>query len=154
MPTRGIILGLGLALWVSLFTFFNDTVIRQPLMTGNLMPTSVYGLLVVLTLGGGWWAASRLPGGGLSRADLAVMVVLATAACAWAGEQLLPPLRRVRRPPGQPRQERIRLAAQRGLQLRPRRLAPRRARPSPRLARVGASATKRQRSAPRDPAQP
>ena len=91
MPTRGIILGLGLALWVSLFTFFNDTVIRQPLMTGNLMPTSVYGLLVVLTLGGGWWAASRLPGGGLSRADLAVMVVLATAACAWPGSNFFRP---------------------------------------------------------------
>ena len=91
MPTRGIILGLGLALWVSLFTFFNDTVIRQPLMTGNLMPTSVYGLLVVLTLGGGWWATSRLPGGGLSRADLAVMVVLATAACAWPGSNFFRP---------------------------------------------------------------
>ena len=91
MPTRGIILGLALALWVSLFTFFNDTVIRQPLMTGNLMPTSVYGLLVVLTLCGGWWAASRLPGGGLSRADLAVMVVLATAACAWPGSNFFRP---------------------------------------------------------------
>ncbi len=90
MPIVGLILGLVLALWISVFTLFNDSYLLQPLMTGNLMPTSVYGpaVLLVLLTGGGLWrklGQRQIVG----RRDVVVMIVLATAACAWPGTNFL-----------------------------------------------------------------
>ncbi len=81
----GVFLGILLAAWVACFTLFNDTIIRQPLMTGNLMPSTVYGLLVVLSLLAGAWVMLRRGRGGMPRQHLVMLVVIATAACAWPG---------------------------------------------------------------------
>lgn len=90
MPIVGLILGLILAIWISVFTLFNDSYLQQPLMTGNLMPTSVYGpaVLVVLLTGGFLWkklGQRQIVG----RRDVVVMIVFATAACAWPGTNFL-----------------------------------------------------------------
>jgi hypothetical protein len=90
MPIVGIILGLLLAVWVSVFTMFNDTVLQQPLMTGNLMPTSVYGPAVLLAMLGCGLTWGRLRERQLvGRRDVVVLVVLGTAACAWPGTNFL-----------------------------------------------------------------
>ncbi|MEM9914091.1 MAG: DUF6785 family protein [Planctomycetota bacterium] len=90
MPLVGLILGLILAAWISVFTLFNDSYLQQPLMTGNLMPTSVYGpaVLLILLTGGFLWkklGERQIVG----RRDVVVMVVIATAACAWPGTNFL-----------------------------------------------------------------
>ncbi|MEO0514574.1 MAG: DUF6785 family protein [Planctomycetota bacterium] len=90
MPIVGLILGLILALWISVFTLFNDSYLLQPLMTGNLMPTSVYGpaVLLVLLTGGFLWrklGQRQIVG----RRDVVAMIVIATAACAWPGTNFL-----------------------------------------------------------------
>jgi len=90
MPIVGLILGLALAIWISVFTLFNDSYLQQPLMTGNLMPTSVYGpavLLVLLTGGFLWRKLGEREVVG--RRDVVVMIVFATAACAWPGTNFL-----------------------------------------------------------------
>lgn len=90
MPLLGVILGLILAAWISVFTLFNDAYLQQPLMTGNLMPTSVYGPAVLLVLIAGATLWRRRDGRKLlSRNDLVAMVVIATAACAWPGTNFL-----------------------------------------------------------------
>ena len=90
MPIVGIILGLILAVWISLLTQFNDTVLQQPLMTGNLMPTSVYGPAVLLALLGCGLGFGRLKQRNLvTKKDLVVLVVIGTAACAWPGTNYL-----------------------------------------------------------------
>ncbi|MEM6459651.1 MAG: DUF6785 family protein [Planctomycetota bacterium] len=90
MPWVGVILGLALAAWVSAFTLFNDAYLRQPLMTGNLMPTSVYGpAVLLLLLAGGAMCRSLWRRGVVSRADVVAVVVIGTAACAWPGTNLL-----------------------------------------------------------------
>lgn len=90
MPIVGLILGLLLAIWISVFTLFNDSYLQQPLMTGNLMPTSVYGpaVLLVLLTGGVLWkklGERQIVG----RRDVVVIIVIATAACAWPGTNFL-----------------------------------------------------------------
>lgn len=90
MPIVGLILGLALAVWISVFTLFNDAYLEQPLMTGNLMPTSVYGPVVLMVL-----LACAVSVRGLKnkqlfgRRDLVAMVVIASAACAWPGTNYL-----------------------------------------------------------------
>ncbi|MEM8737088.1 MAG: DUF6785 family protein [Planctomycetota bacterium] len=88
MPTVGIIVGLVLAVWISVFTLFNDTVMRQSFMTGNLMPPSVYGPVVLLAIFGCGvaWRRGRVRVG---RRDLVAVVVIATAACSWPGTSLM-----------------------------------------------------------------
>ena len=90
MPVLGIILGLILAVWISIFTLFNDGYLQQPLMTGNLMPTSVYGPAVLLALVACGTMWRRLGERELvSRRDLVALIVIATAACAWPGTNFL-----------------------------------------------------------------
>lgn len=90
MPIIGLIFGLILAAWISVFTLFNDAYLQQPLMTGNLMPTSVYGPAVLLVLIAGATLWRRRDGRQLlGRNDLVVMVIIATAACAWPGTNFL-----------------------------------------------------------------
>lgn len=86
MGWRGICLGLILALIIAGLTLFNDTVMKQPLMTGNTMPTTVYGVLAILAaLSGGHLLRLRWVQRLLSPTDLLWLVILATAACAWPG---------------------------------------------------------------------
>ena len=50
MTFRYVIAGLLGAAFIGGFTYFNDNIMRQPLLIGNHMPHSVYGALVVFVL--------------------------------------------------------------------------------------------------------
>ncbi|MEM7625221.1 MAG: DUF6785 family protein [Planctomycetota bacterium] len=90
MPVVGLILGLVLALWISVFTLFNDAYLEQPLMTGNLMPTSVYGPAVLMVLVACGFSVRGLTRRQIfGRRDLVAMVLIASAACAWPGTNYL-----------------------------------------------------------------
>ncbi len=85
MSVRAVVLGLLLGLAISAVTYFNDFVIYQTMLIGNHLPVAVFGtamalLLVVNPLLGclrGHWP--------LSGGELAVVVAIALAACAWPG---------------------------------------------------------------------
>ncbi|MCC7205613.1 MAG: hypothetical protein IT441_11075, partial [Phycisphaeraceae bacterium] len=81
MSLRAVIVGLLLGLGISCFTYFNDQVIRQTMLIGNLFPVSVFGVLVVLLL-----AVNPLLGGRKFRTgEMAVVAALGLAACGWPG---------------------------------------------------------------------
>ncbi|MCC7409858.1 MAG: hypothetical protein IT442_17460 [Phycisphaeraceae bacterium] len=81
MSLRAVIVGLLLGLGISCFTYFNDQVIRQTMLIGNLFPVSVFGVLVVLLL-----AVNPLLGSRKFRTgEMAVVAALGLAACGWPG---------------------------------------------------------------------
>ena len=51
MTARAVVVGLLGATFVAAVTYFNDNIIRQTPFTGNHLPHSVYGLLIVFVLG-------------------------------------------------------------------------------------------------------
>ncbi|MCE5326176.1 MAG: hypothetical protein LLG01_07140 [Planctomycetaceae bacterium] len=89
MTFRCVLLGLALAAFICGVAFFNDYVLRGTYLTGNYMPISVFGgvLLVVLTINPlvrlmhGKWAL----GGG----ELAVIMALGMVACSIPGRGLM-----------------------------------------------------------------
>lgn len=89
MTFRSVILGLLGAAFVCSYTYFNDWVMRQTMFVGNFMPISVYGLLVLfLALVYPLWR-KLTRGGGLKRAELAVILGLTLVSCAIPGSNLL-----------------------------------------------------------------
>lgn len=79
------ILGLGLALFVSLATYFNDWVIVQTHLVGNHLPIGVFGVLILLLL-----LVNPLLGligkrFKLGAGELAIMTALGLMAAVWAG---------------------------------------------------------------------
>jgi len=86
---RAVILGLLGAAFVCSYTYFNDWIMRQTMFVGNLMPISVYGLLV-LFLALVQPALRRIRGGlALRPAELAVVLGMVLASCAIPGSNLL-----------------------------------------------------------------
>jgi hypothetical protein len=88
MTIRAVILGLLLGLFISGFTYFNDWVIRQTYLIGNHLPVGVFGpamilLLLINPLLG--MISPRLP---LKAGELAVVIGIGLAACAWPGSNL------------------------------------------------------------------
>lgn len=112
MTFRAIALGVLLGLFVAAFTYFNDQVIRQTLFVGNHLPASVFGtgLLLLLVLNpllrflgerlGRRNAAGPDPASGvaaglspgdrwvLKPSELAIILALGLAVCAWPGSNL------------------------------------------------------------------
>ncbi|MCC7147090.1 MAG: hypothetical protein IT443_11650 [Phycisphaeraceae bacterium] len=81
MSLRAVIVGLLLGLAVSSVTYFNDSVIRQTMLIGNLFPVSVFGVVVVLLL-----VFNPLLGAARFRAgEVAIVTALGLAACGWPG---------------------------------------------------------------------
>lgn len=81
MTIRAVILGLLLGIAVSALTYFNDAVIRQTLLIGNLFPVGVFGVLVLVLL-----VANPLLGGrALRTAEIGVLTAIGLAACGWPG---------------------------------------------------------------------
>ena len=89
MTFRSVIIGLLGVAFVSSYTYFNDWIMRQTMFVGNFMPISVYGFLVLFLafLYPLWQKLTRR--GALTRAELAVILVLVLAACAIPGSNLL-----------------------------------------------------------------
>ncbi len=79
MSLRAIILGLALGLFISGATYFNDLVVGQRHFIGGLLPVVVAGALLVLLL----VVNPLLRGRALQAGELAMIVALGMAACAW-----------------------------------------------------------------------
>ncbi|MBU0677553.1 MAG: hypothetical protein KJ626_05495 [Verrucomicrobia bacterium] len=89
MSLRAVILGLLGAAFVCSYTYFNDWIMRQTMFVGNLMPISVYGLLVIF-LALGYPLLRRIRQGmALRPSELAVVVCMVLASCAIPGSNLL-----------------------------------------------------------------
>ncbi|MEX0777154.1 MAG: DUF6785 family protein [Phycisphaeraceae bacterium] len=89
MSIRAVSLGFLLGLFVAGATYFNDFVITQTFLIGNHLPASVFGVALILLLGVNpilrlMGAKAPLRGG-----ELAVIVALGLAVCAWPGSGLL-----------------------------------------------------------------
>ena len=86
MTLRSLTLGLLLAILVASLTYFNDFVIHQTMLIGTHVPVAVFGVLLIGVLGVGP-AWGRLTGGRgrLRPGEVAVVVALGLAACAWPG---------------------------------------------------------------------
>lgn len=86
MTWRAIILGLLLGLSISALTFFNDWVMVQTPLIGNLFPISVFGVAVVLVLGVNpllrWLGLGERM---LDLKEVAVIAAIGLAACGWPG---------------------------------------------------------------------
>ncbi|MFA9477947.1 DUF6785 family protein [Phycisphaerales bacterium AB-hyl4] len=83
MTIRAIILGLGLGIFISGFTHFNDLFMQSSLFINNHLPIAVFGLLVVLMLGVNPLLRLLGPRWSLGTAELAVIVALGLTSCGW-----------------------------------------------------------------------
>lgn len=81
MTIRAVILGLLLGIAVSALTYFNDAVIRQTMLIGNLFPVGVFGALVLLLL----VVNPLLRGRALRTGEIGVLTAIGLAACGWPG---------------------------------------------------------------------
>lgn len=79
MSLRAIIFGLALGLFISGATYFNDLVVGQRHFIGGLLPMVVAGALLILLL----VVNPLLRGRALRAGELACIVALGMAACAW-----------------------------------------------------------------------
>ena len=89
MSFRSVILGLLGAAGVCAFTYFNDFVIRQSPMVGHHMPNAIFGSLILFVV-----LINPLIGrfhrrGGLTGAELAVVLVLTLSACTIPSTSLM-----------------------------------------------------------------
>lgn len=85
MTRRAVILGFFTALAICLFTYFNDSIIRQTRFIGSLMPVAVFGgLLCALPLLNPLLGRRRL-----RTSELLVAAAIALAACGWPGSNFL-----------------------------------------------------------------
>ncbi len=76
---RAILLGLALGLFISVGAYFNDAVMGQRHFIGGLLPVIVAGVLLILLL----VINPLLRGRALRAGELAVIVAMGMAACAW-----------------------------------------------------------------------
>ncbi len=85
MTLRAVVLGLLLALLISLSTYFNDWVIGQTQLIGNHLPISIFGLAAFLMLVVS--PVLRLVGKGLpfKAGEIAIITALGLVACGWPG---------------------------------------------------------------------
>ncbi|MEX0653853.1 MAG: DUF6785 family protein [Phycisphaeraceae bacterium] len=89
MSIRALILGLLWGLLIAALTYFNGHVIRQTPLIGHHFPLAVFGVLTAGLLLLNPLLRRLGPGTPLRPAELALMLALALAACAWPGQGLL-----------------------------------------------------------------
>ncbi len=85
MTIRAVIIGVLLGLFVASATYFNDQIIRQTMLVGNLLPIGIFGVLVLLMIVLNPLLAmisSRLA---LKASELAIIAALGLAVCGWPG---------------------------------------------------------------------
>jgi len=85
MSLRSIILGLLLGAFISGVTYYNDFVLRQPSLINHLLPVSVLGTLIILTLLVNPLLGARGMIRRFKRGELAMIVAMGLAACTWPG---------------------------------------------------------------------
>ena len=89
MTLRALIAGCSLGLFVSVFTFFNDHIIRQTFFVGHHLPVSVLGLFLLLLLFVNpllrRWRSSAV----WRPPELILVAALGMAACGWPGSSLM-----------------------------------------------------------------
>ena len=85
MRFRSVLIGLLLALLVSIFTYFNDAVIRSTFFTGNFFPIGVFGFAIILLLMLNPLLRALRRDWPLSGRELVIVIALGLAACAWPG---------------------------------------------------------------------
>jgi len=86
-PRAGI-LGLGLGLFVSGFSYFNDHVVQSNYLIGNFLPVGIFGVVLVLALAINPLLAGLGQRFALRGGEIAVAAALGLAACAWPGSNL------------------------------------------------------------------
>ncbi len=89
MSFRSVILGLLGAAGVCAFTYFNDFVIRQSPMVGHHMPNAIFGSLILFVVLINPLVARFHRRGGLTGAELAVVLVLTLSACTIPSTSLM-----------------------------------------------------------------
>ncbi len=89
MTARALTLGTLLALAIAGFTYFNDHVIRQTFLLGNHLPAVVFGMALVALLAVNPLIAAARPARMLRGGELAIIVALGLAVCAWPGSNLM-----------------------------------------------------------------
>jgi len=83
MTGRAIALGLGLGLFISLFTYFNNWIVGQTQLISNFLPIAIFGLAAVSALFVNpllLYVGPRWP---LRPRELCSIVAIALAACGW-----------------------------------------------------------------------
>ena len=84
MTLRAVIFGIMLGLVIAAVTYFNDNVVRQTFLIGNLLPIGVFGVLALLLMAN--LAVRRLgPLWPIRPSELAVITAIALAVCGWPG---------------------------------------------------------------------
>lgn len=81
MTIRSLILGFGLGLFVSVFTYFNDAVVNSTSFIGNFLPIGVLAVAVILV----FLINPILRTASFKRSEVAIILVLGLAACGWSG---------------------------------------------------------------------
>lgn len=82
---RAVLIGILLGLGVAATTYFNDAVIRQTFLIGNLLPISVFGGAVFLLLVVNPLLRLVGPRSPLRAGEIAVVVAIGLAVCGWPG---------------------------------------------------------------------
>ncbi len=88
MTVRAVVLGILLGLTISAFCYFNDFVIQQTFLIGNHLPASVFGVGLLLVLMANPLLGVLGPRWPLKAAEVAVVLTLGLAVCAWPGSGL------------------------------------------------------------------
>ena len=90
MTLRAIVIGVLAGLCLATFGFINDQTLRlESVVAGHMLPVSIFGLFVVLVLAINPLMAWARRGWSFRPAELAVMIVLATAGAAVPGRGLM-----------------------------------------------------------------
>lgn len=76
-------LGLGLGVAISLFTYFNNWIVGQTQLIGNFLPVAIFGVACVIVLGVNPLLLSVWPRAQLRASELCLVVAIAMAACGW-----------------------------------------------------------------------
>ncbi len=85
MNFKSILIGLALALFISVFTYFNDAVVRGTLLIGNFLPIGIFGLVVLLLLFINPIVSGLMEKWSLRPKELAIATAFGLAACGWPG---------------------------------------------------------------------
>ncbi len=85
MTIRAVIIGVLLGLFVASATYFNDQIIRQTMLVGNLLPIGIFGVLVLLMMAINPLLAMASPRLAFKASELAIIAALGLAVCGWPG---------------------------------------------------------------------
>jgi len=83
MTLRALLLGLGLALLICGFTYYNNQILRQTYFVGNHLPIGVFGVLLLLLFLANPVLNRVKQGLALRASEFAIMAALGLSVCCW-----------------------------------------------------------------------